>query len=273
MMNSEEYFMNLSVLGNILSYPITHYIVTIYAVLIAWEASFPSRSLQAGGRKITGVGVFTFYFLLSSYLPWFFNSMPVEYHIIDLSPLGMVMGTGAAVLIYETIGYLLHRQMHQSKFLWKTFHQIYHRPEMARTYGAFFCSPLEMIGRAVLSSVFFFFVFGLKAHTITATLLITNFLSIFQHAKIQTPRWLGYIVQRPEGRVVHYTDNALVSNYANLPLLDILFGTFKQPGLRAYHPPSDKEADSINDVSNNKVFLHRERAMETVKSQHLLDLT
>jgi sterol desaturase/sphingolipid hydroxylase (fatty acid hydroxylase superfamily) len=56
-----------------------------------------------------------------------------------------------------------------------------------------------------------------------------NFLSIFQHANINTPRWLGYIVQRPESHTVHHAREIHGSNYSDLPLFDILFGTFKNP--------------------------------------------
>ena len=86
-----------------------------------------------------------------------------------------------------------------------------------------------MIGWTVLSSVCFSLIIGLSTPAITATLLIVNFLSIFQHANIHTPRWLGYIVQRPESHTIHHARNVHGSNYSDLPLFDILFGTFKNP--------------------------------------------
>ena len=119
--------------------------------------------------------------------------------------------------------------MHRSDFLWKTFHQMHHSAERLDTYGAFFFSPLDMIGWTVLSSICFSLIIGLSPQAITATLLITNFLSIFQHANINTPRWIGYIVQRPESHTVHHAKNIHAGNYSDLPIFDILFGTFKNP--------------------------------------------
>jgi sterol desaturase/sphingolipid hydroxylase (fatty acid hydroxylase superfamily) len=60
-------------------------------------------------------------------------------------------------------------------------------------------------------------------------LLITNFLSIFQHANIKTPQWLGYIIQRPESHTYHHARGIHKLNYSDLPLFDIIFGTFRNP--------------------------------------------
>lgn len=210
--------------------PLTQYIVAMYAILILWEAIFPARKLvNVKYWKIKGVGVFVFYFFLSSYLPLFINPFMEEYRLLDLSGLGVLQGALIGVLLYELGVFLWHRQMHRSDFLWKTFHQMHHSAERLDTYGAFFFSPLDMIGWTVLSSICFSLIIGLSPGAITATLLFVNFLSIFQHANIHTPRWLGYIVQRPESHTVHHARNIHGSNYSDLPLFDILFGTFKNP--------------------------------------------
>ena len=222
--------MNLPTPLDILRDPLTHYIVAMYVVLILWEAFFPARKLvPVKYWKIKGIAVFIFYFFLSSYLPLFVNPFLEQYRLIDLSGLGTINGALIGVLLYEFGVFLWHRQMHRSNFLWKTFHQMHHSAERLDTYGAFFFSPLDMIGWTVLSSVCFSLIIGLSTQAITATLLIVNFLSIFQHANIHTPRWLGYIVQRPESHTIHHARNIHGSNYSDLPLFDILFGTFKNP--------------------------------------------
>lgn len=60
-------------------------------------------------------------------------------------------------------------------------------------------------------------------------MLITTFLSVFQHSNIRTPHWLGYIVQRPESHSQHHARGVHAKNYSDLPLFDILFGTFYNP--------------------------------------------
>ncbi|MBC7829773.1 MAG: sterol desaturase family protein [Chitinophagaceae bacterium] len=202
----------------------------MYTLLILWETFFPARKLvDIKYWKVKGIIVFIFYFFLSSYLPLVTNPALEQFRLIDLSQLGSFEGAIIGVLLYEFGVYIWHRQMHRSDFLWKTFHQMHHSAERLDTYGAFFFSPLDMIGWTVLSSICFALLVGLSPQAVTATLLITNFLSIFQHANINTPKWLGYIVQRPESHTIHHAKNIHGSNYSDLPLFDILFGTFQNP--------------------------------------------
>jgi sterol desaturase/sphingolipid hydroxylase (fatty acid hydroxylase superfamily) len=55
------------------------------------------------------------------------------------------------------------------------------------------------------------------------------FNAAFQHANIRTPRWLGTLVQRPESHAVHHGRGIHRWNYADLPLWDMVFGTFRNP--------------------------------------------
>ena len=46
---------------------------------------------------------------------------------------------------------------------------------------------------------------------------------------MRTPHWLGYVLQRPESHCVHHEAGLHAYNYADLPLIDMLFGTFRNP--------------------------------------------
>jgi sterol desaturase/sphingolipid hydroxylase (fatty acid hydroxylase superfamily) len=253
--------------------PLTHYFLAIYLALILWEAFFPARKLvEIKYWKFKGIGVFIFYFFLSSYLPLFINPALEKFRLLDLSSLGHVKGALIGVLVYELGVYIWHRQMHASNFLWRTFHQMHHSAERLDTYGAFFFSPLDMIGWTLLSSICFSFLVALTPQAITITLLVTNFLSIFQHANINTPKWLGYIVQRPESHTVHHAKNIHGSNYSDLPLFDILFGTFKNPATY------DHETGFYNGASNRikEMLLFKDISQadtEKEERQDMLDLT
>lgn len=41
--------------------------------------------------------------------------------------------------------------------------------------------------------------------------------------------WLGFIVERPESHRIHHQEGVHAYNYADLPLWDMLFGTFRNP--------------------------------------------
>ncbi len=60
-------------------------------------------------------------------------------------------------------------------------------------------------------------------------LYATTFCSVFQHANVKTPHWLGYFLQRPESHSVHHQAGVHAGNYSDLPLFDLLFGTFRNP--------------------------------------------
>ena len=52
---------------------------------------------------------------------------------------------------------------------------------------------------------------------------------MFQHTNIRTPHWLGYIVQRPESHSIHHQRGVHAFNYGDIPLFDMIFGTFQNP--------------------------------------------
>lgn len=56
-----------------------------------------------------------------------------------------------------------------------------------------------------------------------------TFNALFQHANVRTPKWLGYLIQRPESHALHHGRGVHAQNYCDLPLWDIVFGTFCNP--------------------------------------------
>lgn len=85
-----------------------------------------------------------------------------------------------------------------------------------------------MIGWTVLFSLCLTLA-GIGAEATTVVLLATTFLSIFQHSNVRTPRWLGYFVQRPEAHSYHHERGVHDRNFSDLPLFDLIFGTFYNP--------------------------------------------
>lgn len=214
----------------ILSDPVSLYILGMYLLLILWEALFPARKLlHIPYWQVKGILSFFFFFYLSTYLPLLYAAWLPSSQLLNLPEINIVAGGIIGILVYEFGMYAWHRLMHRTNVLWRVFHQMHHSAERLDTYGAFYFSPFDMIGWTVLGTVCFSFITGLPAQSITIVLLVTNFFSIFQHANIKTPAWLGYIIQRPESHAVHHAKGVHAYNYSDLPLFDILFGTFRNP--------------------------------------------
>ena len=210
--------------------PVSLAVLAMYAILMIWEALFPARQLpKIRFWKLRGLTAFAFFFYLSSYLPLLTDPYLEPYRLMDLTNLGALGGGLVGILLYEFGVYVWHRALHTSDFLWRTFHQMHHSAERLDTYGAFYFSPMDMIGWTVLGSICFALIVGLSPQAITVTLLVTTFLGMFQHANIVTPRWLGYVIQRPESHTVHHAKGIHKHNYSDLPVFDILFGTFENP--------------------------------------------
>ena len=231
--------------------PISLAMLSIYGALILWEALFPARKLPAVGFWRTRcLMAFAAYFLLSSYLPLLWGDYLAQYQVFDLTSLGTWKGALMGILVLEAGVYAWHRAMHGSDVLWRTFHQMHHSAERLDTYGAFWFSPADMIGWTALTSLCLTLVVGLTPQATTAVLLAVTALNIFGHANVRTPRWLGYLVQRPESHSRHHERGVHAGNYADLPLFDMLFGTFVNPPRFAkaagfYHGASARITDRL----------------------------
>lgn len=243
--------------------PVSLTVFGIYSVLVLWEAIFPARLLPAiRVWWLRGMTSFMIFFFLSSYLPMFWDDYLAQYQLFDLTGLGMWAGALVGLLIYEAGVYVYHRSMHSSNFLWFGLHQMHHSAERLDTYSAFWFSPLDMVGWTALASFCLTLIIGLTPEAATLVLYITTFLGIFQHANVRTPRWLGYIIQRPESHSYHHERGAHARNYSDLPLFDILFGTF-------YNPRGFATATGFYDGASSRVgdmlfFRDVSKARETI---------
>ncbi|MEI7472637.1 MAG: sterol desaturase family protein [Chitinophagaceae bacterium] len=234
-------------------------VFAIFILLMIAEELFPGRALpHIRLWKLKGIISFIIYFFLSSYLPLIWNEYLAAFQIFDLNFLGDYGGAVVALLVYELGVYGWHRSMHKSNLLWKVFHQMHHSAERVDTYGAFYFSPMDMLGFTILTSLAMVWVAGFTAYASIYALYGATFLAVIQHANIKTPQWMGYIFQRPESHSLHHAKNIHAYNYSDLPLFDILFGSFRNPKEFAketgfYEGASAKITDMIlfKDINKN----------------------
>lgn len=215
---------------DILTDPLTLMVLALYGGILLWEALAPARRLvPVPGWRLRGAAAFVAYVLVSTYVPLLLEPYLPRAALVDLGQAPAWLGLGGAVLVFELGLYAWHRSLHGFRPLWRVFHQMHHSAERHDAVGAYWFSPADMVGFTLLSTLVFTVVGGLSPTTITAFVLLTTFFSVFQHANVRTPRWLGYFIQRPESHSVHHAQTVHRSNYSDLPIFDLLFGTFANP--------------------------------------------
>lgn len=215
--------------------PLSLTIISMFAGLAVWEALAPARPLPAiRGWRLRGLTAFAAFFYLSSYLPMLWDEHLAAWQLFDLSGLGVAGGAIAGLLVSQLLGYWWHRSLHRSDTLWLGLHQMHHSAERLDTWSAYWFSPLDMVGWTAVGSLALVLVVGVDPTAATIVLLATSFLDIFTHANIRTPRWLGYLVARPEMHALHHARGVHRYNFASISLLDMLFGTFRNPLTREH---------------------------------------
>jgi sterol desaturase/sphingolipid hydroxylase (fatty acid hydroxylase superfamily) len=134
-----------------------------------------------------------------------------------------------AYFVSSFVYYWWHRLRHESKLFWLLCHQLHHSPRRIEIAASFYKHPVEIFLNSLVSSAI---IFTLLGSTVTAgawCMLFSAAAEFFYHWNVRTPRWLGYLVQRPESHRVHHRYRHHTQNFADLPLWDMLFGTFKNP--------------------------------------------
>jgi sterol desaturase/sphingolipid hydroxylase (fatty acid hydroxylase superfamily) len=199
------------------------------------EALFPARRLPPiPGHRLRGVAALLVYFLISSYLPLVVGPWLAPFKVAELTFLGTWGGGLAAFLVYQLVAYAYHRSLHRFDGLFRAVHQMHHSAERLDVASAFLFGPLDMIGWTLVSTIALS-IAGITPGATVVFLLAGAFVSTFQHANLRTPRWLGYLIQRPESHSYHHARGVHAQNYADLPLIDLLFGTFVNPREFADH--------------------------------------
>lgn len=132
-------------------------------------------------------------------------------------------------VIHSFVYYWWHRARHASPFLWRWLHQLHHSPQRIEVVTSFYKHPFELLSNGVLSSAILNLGVGLSPEAATVTFLCNALAEFFYHWNVRTPAWLGYVFQRPESHCVHHQQGLHAYNYGDLPVFDMLFGTWRNP--------------------------------------------
>ncbi|HKP59141.1 MAG TPA: sterol desaturase family protein [Polyangiales bacterium] len=205
-------------------------IIGVYAAFAVAEAVRPGRAFPRVARwRIKGAFFLLLGLALTGVLPPLWESWLGNYRLIDATGLGTWGGALFGFVVLELGVYIWHRSLHRFQFLWRGLHQMHHSAERVDIWGAMYFHPLDLTAFAFVYSLMLVVVAGVSAEAALIANLTASFYGFFQHANINTPSWLGYIIQRPEQHSLHHERGVHGYNYSDLPLWDLLFGTFRNP--------------------------------------------
>lgn len=179
-----------------------------------WSRALLLNAFQVGSVWIAGAG-------------W--NGWMLRHRPWNADGLGVNGGAVIGYLAITFFYYWWHRWRHQSDFLWRWFHQVHHSPQRIEVITSFYKHPFEILVNSVLSSAILYLVVGVGPAAAAGAVLLSGLAELVYHWNVRTPYWLGFLFQRPESHCVHHEKGVHSFNYSDLPLWDMLFGTFRNP--------------------------------------------
>jgi sterol desaturase/sphingolipid hydroxylase (fatty acid hydroxylase superfamily) len=181
------------------------------------------------GWQLMGLGFFLLLGVVNGVVSGILLRLTGGFHLIDGSRLGVIPGALAGYVVVSFGNALMHRAYHRYGWLWRHVHQLHHAPQRLDVAGVMYQTPLEMAANAVLFIGVTTALLGLPPLAAMLCAYIAAFYGMFQHLNLRTPAWLGLFIQRPEAHCEHHRREVHAWNYSDLPLWDMLWGTFRNP--------------------------------------------
>lgn len=206
-------------------------VFTVAVIMMLVELRAPGRNWKVvsgwwlRAALLNGIQVASVFIATYTWNKWFLGKS--FWHAEDF--LG---ATGAVILGYLVITFIYywwHRWRHESQLLWNYLHQIHHSAQRIEILTAFYKHPVEIFINSVLSSAILYLGLGMSPALASLVILLTGLAELVYHWNVKTPYWMGFIFQRPESHCIHHKQGWHRQNFSDLPLWDILFGTFNNP--------------------------------------------
>ena len=140
---------------------------------------------------------------------------------------GVVTSAFVTYVVLTFIYYWWHRVRHESRWFWLLCHQLHHSPGRIEIVTSFYKHPVEITLNSLLSSLIAYPLMGCSVEAAGLMTFLTAVAEFLYHWNIKTPQWVGYLFQRPESHRIHHMYQHHTQNFADLPVWDMFFGTFR----------------------------------------------
>jgi len=201
-----------------------------FIVALIIERIFRAQELpKVRGWLWKGLAFFAFTGVVNSVVPALVAGV-----VGDRAPLHLTTNLGVAgsalmgFALADLVAYWIHRTLHRVPALWRWTHQMHHSAERMDLAGMSYSHPFDTLLAFGLTGLFTGLL-GLSAEAGAWAGFLGYATAVIQHSNIRTPRFLGYLIQRPEQHGLHHERGVHAYNYGTLMLWDMLFGTFRNP--------------------------------------------
>jgi sterol desaturase/sphingolipid hydroxylase (fatty acid hydroxylase superfamily) len=201
----------------------------VFALMLVLERLFPARPLpQVRGWLLKGWLFFIFTGLVNGVVPALLASALGDRTLFHLGAVSVVPGALLGYVVADFFGYWCHRAMHTLPSLWRWTHQMHHSAERMDLAGLSYTHPFDTLLSFTLTGLATALL-GLSPLAAAMAGMLGFASAVVQHMNIRTPHWIGWFIMRPEQHGLHHARNVHAYNYGNVPLWDVLFGTFRNP--------------------------------------------
>jgi sterol desaturase/sphingolipid hydroxylase (fatty acid hydroxylase superfamily) len=202
--------------------------VVFFAMLVV-ERLFPAKPLpKVRFWLLKGIFFFVLTGAANAVLPVAIAHAFGGRSLVHLEWIGAIPGALVGFLAADFVGYWVHRTMHRHLRLWRWTHQMHHSAERMDLAGMTYSHPFDILLAFGLPGVATQLL-GFSADAGALAGFLGFATAVFQHTNVRTPHWLGWLLTRPEAHGLHHERGVHAYNYANVPLWDVVFGTYRNP--------------------------------------------
>jgi len=248
-------------------------IIGVMILMIIYESLFPNVKLEKVKNWWTRVFGFNLLHLVISmvgYIIWekIWGGKSLLHFNLSALPLGLL-----AYILNTWVFYWWHRARHEIYPFWLWLHQLHHSPKRIEVIVSFYKHPLEIISNSIIVMIFVYPILGLTTEANSWMSFFSAVSEFYYHSNIKTPHWTGYFLQRPEmHRLHHLQDIIRCKNYGDLPIWDILGGTFENPIEACKTGFSNNREDDIDEMICGKDVLHASKKFDFNKGRLAISL-
>ena len=152
-----------------------------------------------------------------------------SHSLLPGTKLGVGGGFAVGFFAWSFVYYWYHRSEHRFDVMWRGLHQLHHSPARMDVAGFAYSHPFDLIVQTFLQFGVLIGVLGLHPSAAALVGLYAAIAELVQHLNVRTPRWLEWIMQRPEAHQRHHEFGQHAGNYGDWPVWDKLLGTYRAP--------------------------------------------